>query len=42
MAIGGANDPYVHSNIANWSAGGYESLPTFVEKNNVNHLQIIL
>ena len=37
MAIsGGANDPYVHSNIANWSVGGYESLPTFIEKNKVN------
>ena len=37
MAIsGGANDPYVHSNIANWSVGGYESLPSLVEKNKVN------
>lgn len=36
MAIGGANNPYVHSNIANWSVGGYESLPTLIEKNKVN------
>lgn len=35
MAIGGARDPYVHSNIENWTEGGFGNLPTITERHKV-------